>query len=81
MVKPYTRVRTQFISEKVQIPMDEVMELLVQLILDNTIDAKIDQVNNMLELEVAQSTKRFEGLDKWGTHVVGSLHQAVVNKV
>ena len=44
MVQPYTRIRIPFISKHLNIPENDVEQLLVSLILDNRIRGHIDQV-------------------------------------
>lgn len=81
LIKPYTRIHIPFISKELNIDTDEVESLLVSCILDNTIHGRIDQVNQLLELDrTSQSAERFTSLDKW-TSQLNSLHQAVVNKI
>lgn len=51
LIKPYTRIKIEFISKQLNIPVEDVEELLVSLILDEKILGRIDQVNGRLELE------------------------------
>lgn len=81
LIKPYTRIHIPFISKELNIDTEEVESLLVSCILDNTIHGRIDQVNQLLELNrTSQSVDRFSGLDRWTTQL-NSLHTAVVNKI
>ncbi|XP_070298257.1 COP9 signalosome complex subunit 2-like [Salvelinus sp. IW2-2015] len=48
---PYTRIHIPFISKELNIDVCDVESLLVQCILDNTIQGRIDQVNQLLELD------------------------------
>lgn len=81
LIKPYTRIHIPFISKELNIDTEEVESLLVSCILDNTIHGRIDQVNQLLELNrTTQSVDRFAGLDRWTTQL-NSLHTAVVNKI
>ena len=81
LIKPYTRIHIPFISKELNIDTEEVESLLVSCILDNTIHGRIDQVNQLLELDrTAHSAERFTGLDRWSTQL-NSLHTAVVNKI
>ncbi|KAJ3194996.1 COP9 signalosome complex subunit 2 [Irineochytrium annulatum] len=50
LIKPYTRIDIAFVSKQLNIPSQDVEELLVGLVLDNRISGKIDQVNQRLEL-------------------------------
>lgn len=44
LIQPYTRVRTSFIAQKLNIPEPDVEQLLVSLILDGRVQGHIDQV-------------------------------------
>ena len=58
VIKPYTRISLQAIAEKLNnIPVEEVENLLVGLILDNSLDAQIDQVSGVL-LNNTESTAK-----------------------
>lgn len=49
VIKPYTRISLQAIAEELNnIPVEEVENLLVGLILDNSLDGRIDQVSGIL---------------------------------
>lgn len=75
------RIHIPFISKELNIDTEEVESLLVSCILDNTIHGRIDQVNQLLELNrTGQSVERFHGLDRWTTQL-NSLHTTVVNKI
>lgn len=81
LIKPYTRIHIPFISKELNVDTDEVESLLVQCILDRTIQGRIDQVNQLLELDkTAAGTDRFTALDKW-TSQLGSLHTVVCNRI
>ncbi|KAL3865903.1 hypothetical protein ACJMK2_043251 [Sinanodonta woodiana] len=81
LIKPYTRIHIPFISKELNIEPVEVENLLVSCILDNTIHGRIDQVNQVLELNrEAHGIARYNALDKW-TCQLQSLQQAVVNKI
>ncbi|RWS03815.1 COP9 signalosome complex subunit 2-like protein [Dinothrombium tinctorium] len=81
LIKPYTRIHIPFISKELNIDASEVENLLVSCILDNTIQGRIDQVNQVLELNRgSQSAARYNALDKWISQL-SSLHQTVINKM
>jgi COP9 signalosome complex subunit 2 len=66
LIKPYTRVRLSSLSGILSIPEEDVANLLVQLILDNRIQGKIDQVNGILEIEKqSHSEKKFAAINQW----------------
>lgn len=69
LVKPYSRVRLQFLADELDLDVPNLLQLLVDMILDDRIQGKIDQINNHLILHHAQPqvdpTKRFDALSKW----------------
>jgi len=81
LIKPYTRIRIPFISKELNIPSNDVEDLLVALILDAEIHGHIDQVNQMLELG-GKSTglKKYQAIDKWASQL-STLHATVINKL
>ncbi|XP_064607751.1 COP9 signalosome complex subunit 2 [Liolophura sinensis] len=80
LIKPYTRIHIPFISKELNIDVTEVENLLVSCILDNTINGRIDQVNQVLELDQEVSgVARYRALDIW-TQQLQTLHLSVVNK-
>jgi len=81
LIKPYTRIHIPFISKELNIDTNEVESLLVQCILDNTVHGRIDQENQLLELErLTAGSARFTALDKWSSQI-DVLHSAVCNKI
>ncbi|BFY99115.1 hypothetical protein BsWGS_02155 [Bradybaena similaris] len=81
LIKPYTRIHIPFISKELNIDAVEVENLLVSCILDSTVNGRIDQVNQVLELDrESTGTARYNALDKWTTQLQ-SLHQAVISKI
>eukprot|EP00510_Aplanochytrium_minuta_P002675 CAMPEP_0184014950 /NCGR_PEP_ID=MMETSP0954-20121128/6009_1 /TAXON_ID=627963 /ORGANISM="Aplanochytrium sp, Strain PBS07" /LENGTH=445 /DNA_ID=CAMNT_0026295619 /DNA_START=255 /DNA_END=1589 /DNA_ORIENTATION=- len=55
IIKPYTRIALPFISKQLMIPVEEVEELLVTLILDGKVIGHIDQVEQVLILDPRES--------------------------
>ena len=49
-VRPYSKVKLPHLSEELNIPEKELESLLVNLVLDDVLDAKINQVTGMLRL-------------------------------
>ncbi|KAK9507655.1 hypothetical protein O3M35_007464 [Rhynocoris fuscipes] len=81
LIKPYTRIHIPFISQELNIDGSDVESLLVSCILDNTVRGKIDQVNQVLELDKESNYgSRYTAIDKW-TNQLTSLQQAIVNKM
>ena len=67
LIKPYTKIRIQFLAQELNIDLDEVENLLVGCILDQTIRGKIDQVQHVLELDQEQNIQgllRYQAINK-----------------
>lgn len=67
LIKPYTKIRIQFLAQELNIDLDEVENLLVACILDQTIRGKIDQVQHVLELDQEQNIQgllRYQAINK-----------------
>lgn len=81
MVKPYSRIRTQFLATQLTIDMEEVEELLVHLILDNEIEGKINQVGHVLNLGMrADSAARYRAIERWSSQI-GGVSKAISGSV
>ncbi|KAA0202102.1 hypothetical protein HAZT_HAZT003186 [Hyalella azteca] len=85
LIKPYTRIYIPFISRELNIDTVEVENLLVQCILDKTIEGRIDEVAQVLEVRSGtpmqhQGSNRYAALDRW-THQIYHLHSALAAKI
>eukprot|EP00058_Branchiostoma_floridae_P016502 XP_002601990.1 hypothetical protein BRAFLDRAFT_59155 [Branchiostoma floridae] len=81
LIKPYTRIHIPFIAKELNIDVSEVESLLVSCILDSTINGRIDQVNQLLELDRStHGAARYTALDRWSEQIQ-SLHQSIANKM
>ena len=82
LIRPYTRVRIPFISAELNVPEKDVEALLVGLILDARVLGRIDQVNQLLELDAHQQGGKgcHAGLDKSVQQQRG-LFAGLVNKL
>lgn len=82
LIKPYTKINIQFIAKELNIDQNEVENLLVVCILDNTIRGRIDQVNQVLELEsnTQSGAARFSALNKWSEQL-SNLHNSIAAKI
>ena len=75
LLRPYTRVRLPFITQKLNLEPKEVESLLVSCILDGTIAGKIDQAENTLILTPGSSDAetivedRYVGMDRLGENL------------
>ena len=77
VIKPYTRVGIPFIAGELKIPEKDVEALLVSLILDARIRARIDQLNNVVEIQrdptEAAAADVYKGLEGWATAIQAQL--------
>ncbi|KAG0347941.1 hypothetical protein BG004_006504 [Podila humilis] len=81
LIKPYTRIEIPFISDQLNIPAQDVEDLLVGLILDKKIAGHIDQVNQRLELQHQSSgTLRYNAMEKWSINLA-TMYTANINKI
>jgi len=71
ILTPYTKIRIPFLAAELNISAKEVEDLMIGLILDNKIRGRIDQVNQLLELEASKSTGfwKYRAVDKWATQL------------
>lgn len=81
LIRPYKNIAIPFIANALNIEPAEVESLLVSCILDNTIQGRIDQVNQVLQLDKENSNAaRYNAVDKWSNQI-RSLQLAVSNKM
>ncbi|TMW52345.1 hypothetical protein DOY81_002602 [Sarcophaga bullata] len=81
LIRPYKNIAIPFIANALNIEPAEVESLLVSCILDNTIQGRIDQVNQVLQLDNENSTGyRYNAIDRWSNQIQ-SLQMAVINKM
>ncbi|XP_053674826.1 COP9 signalosome complex subunit 2 [Anopheles nili] len=81
LIRPYTKITISFISNELNIEPAEVESLLVSCILDNTIQGRIDQVNQVLELsKEARCGERDIAIEKLATQI-NSVQAAIINKM
>lgn len=81
LIRPYTRVRITFIAQELNIDAEEVESLMVSCILDSTIHGRIDQVQQILEVDhEPQGSARYSALEKWTGHL-HTLHTNLIGRV
>lgn len=82
LIKPYTRIRIAFISEELNIATEEVESLLVSCILDEIIQGRIDQIEQVLYIERENTplTSRYNALDTLATQI-SSINSLISNRV
>lgn len=80
LIEPYTRIEIPYVSTQLNIPEQDVEDLLVGLILDNKISGRIDQINHRLELSRHDADSlSYTAMGKWSTNV-GNIHKTIQNK-
>lgn len=67
IIKPYRAVSVAFLAEEISVPSEDVISLLVQLILDEKIAARIDGPSGYLHINSGStdSAKKFASMQKW----------------
>lgn len=66
LIKPYKRVKLEWLCRHLNAKIDEVENLVVNLILDGTIKGRIDQIHNLLDLDFLGTTDDiYNALDSW----------------
>ncbi|KAI7840317.1 hypothetical protein COHA_006099 [Chlorella ohadii] len=81
VIQPYTRVRIAFIAQQLNVPAGDVEQLLISLILDGRIKGRIDQVQQLLELDIElEQAPKYSAIDKWAQQL-HSLHAQVAAKL
>lgn len=84
LIKPYTRIQISFISDELNIPESDVEALVVALVLDGRIDAKIDQCARVVYINREDPLRSTDddvarGLSRWSKRL-RALHVAVTSK-
>ncbi|CAG8628074.1 8259_t:CDS:10 [Rhizophagus irregularis] len=78
LIKPYTRIEIPFVSKQLNIPAQDVEDLLVGLVLDNKIVGRIDQVNQRLELyRQSSDTQRYNAVE---SHNKGGFNDNILSE-
>lgn len=70
LVTPYQRIRIEFVARELKLEMSDVEMLLVDMILDQRIFGKIDQINGFLLLGGEKSSvlsKKYDAVEKWNS--------------
>lgn len=80
-IKPYTSIRLGYLARNLNITAKEVEGLLVRLILDGEIFAKVDQIKQvMILLGSGGTTGKYQSMEKWAKQlnaVAGHLSNAI----
>jgi len=82
ILTPYTRIRIPFLASELNIAAKEVEDLMVSLILDTKIRGRIDQVNQLLELDSSKGSHywKYRAVDKWAQQL-GTLNSTVLQRL
>jgi COP9 signalosome complex subunit 2 len=81
IVSPYTRIQLSFIAKELDIKDEEVESLIVDLVLDNQLDAQIDQINKRVILgQKGSEGERYKAILNW-TKKIDEIQNQLFNKV
>lgn len=79
-IKPYRNIGLQYLATELQISVKDVISLVVQLIMEDKISAKIDQVEEFIEVSPKDNKTRLDSLKKWADSVWG-INSGLTDKV
>ena len=77
IVAPYSRFSFDFISKKLRISNAEVQDIVGFLILDNRLDAEIDQTKGTVEKKIGVDIDRVKAVDQW-TRAIEQLWSTIL---
>jgi len=81
LIRPYKNISLSYITSELQVSEKEAEALLVELLLDNEIVGKIDQIHRLLLLKSDKSSiTPYAGLTKWVNNLT-SLEKSTTSKV
>lgn len=69
IVAPYNRFSFDFIAKKLRISNAEVQDIIGFLILDNRLNAQIDQTKGTVEKKIGVDVQRVQAVDQWTQHI------------
>jgi len=80
LIKSYRRIKLQHLAQQLGVDAKRIEEILIHLILDNSIFGRIDQVNGLLDLtqRTAGGGKKYGAIESWTkalTELVTNLPQ------
>jgi COP9 signalosome complex subunit 2 len=79
-VKPYRTVKLEFLAKEININMNEVKQLLSELILEERIDASIDQISGFIELAANKPKEpRFVAMENWSNTLM-NIHMNLTHQ-
>merc|ERR1712176_795202 len=66
LIKPYTRVKLEWLCGQLNATMPEIENLVVNLILDGSVNGRLDQIHSLLDLSYSQKADKLYGaMDSW----------------
>merc|ERR1712244_171353 len=66
LIKPYTRVKLEWLCRQLNATMPEVENLVVNLILDGSVKGRLNQIHSLLDLNYTQKQDKLYGaMDSW----------------
>jgi len=84
LVKPYSNIKMDFITQQLRLSVEEAEGLIVELILDGEAKAKIDQISGVITIlgegEGNELSRKYESMTKWNRELSG-LTKNVLQKV
>merc|ERR1711953_1442895 len=82
IIKPYRMVSLQFLAKEINVNSEEVVSLLVQLILDEKIAARIDGSEGFLHVNSGSTDqgKKFTNIQKW-VDSFEKIHHSLLGKL
>lgn len=79
-IKPYKSIGLKYLASELQISVKDVISLVVQLIMEDKIAAKIDEVEEYIEVEQKHDKTRYESIKKWSDSVWG-INSGLLEKI
>jgi len=85
LVRPYKKITLKFISQELKMTVEDVEQLIINMILDQRLQGKIDQLEGFLflgEHKVSAAAKKFDALQRWTDSInvlKTSLNQKITN--
>merc|ERR1712113_856502 len=66
LIKPYTRVKLEWLCRQLNATMPEIENLVVNLILDGSVNGRLDQIHSLLDLSYSQKADKLYGaMENW----------------
>lgn len=82
LLKPYKRIKLDFIAASLNLPVADVERILVDMILDDRVDGQIDMLNAHLVLKdgAPSQNKKYDALTKWSS-ALQALSATFANRI